>query len=252
MEYLSIGSLKINREKAEFINKQNYLMRKARWFTVLWYNGIEWERGRVMIEWWNGIPVFERFFWIVAFPSSIIFVIQTIMTLLGVENGHDFEVHNLDMSQDFHEHSILGNENSSGILDVKFKLFTIRSITVFFTVFSWAGIVAERHGKEHLTSLLIAMSLGFIMMFVVSFIYYFVQKLTEEGNMDINNAIGKEGEVYLTIPKQGEGSGKIQVVVQGVLRTMDAVTYGEKLTTGEKVIVIKVVDNQLLLVEKIN
>lgn len=209
-----------------------------------------------MEEWWNSIPAFEKLFWIVAFPSSIIFVIQAIMTLLGIENGHDIEVHGLDMSHGIHDlphdHNLYGDENPSEILDVKFKFFTMRSIIVFFTVFSWAGIASVRHGINHLISVLISIILGFIMMAVVSFMYYFIQKFTEEGTMDINNAIGKEGEVYLTIPGRGQGEGKIQIVIQGALRTMDAVTYGEELTTGEKIIVIKIVDNQLLLVEKIN
>jgi Frag1/DRAM/Sfk1 family. len=207
-----------------------------------------------MVEWWGTIPSFEKTFWIVAFPSSILFVLQVIMTFWGVEHGADM---NGGLSHGFHdlphEHNLENSsENSSEALDVKFRLFTIRSILAFFTVFSWTGIATTRAGMSHITSIIIAVVLGFILMFIVSFIYYSAAKLTEDGTMDIKNAIGRKGEVYLTIPKKGEGMGKIQIEIQGVLRDMDAITYGEKIENRDKVIVIRIVDNQLLLVEKID
>ncbi len=204
-----------------------------------------------MVEWWSSIPSFEKLFWIVAVPSSTIFVLQTIMTLLGLSHGAEA---NLEIIDDMpHDHSLeFTHESSSEVFDVKFKLFTMRSIVVFFTVFSWTGIASVRGGRSHLTSIIFAVILGFILMFVVSFIYYSAIKLSEEGTMDIKNAVNAQGEVYLTLPKEGKGIGKIQVVIQGVLRTMDAVTYGEELQTGTKITVIRVIDNQLLLVEKID
>lgn len=211
-----------------------------------------------MVEWWANIPSFEKVFWIFAFPSSILFVLQVIMTFIGVEHSTDFHtdilggvlhgVHDLP-----HDHNLgHSGENSSDALDVKFRLFTIRSILAFFTVFSWAGIATSRSGMSHISSIIIAVALGFILMFIVSFIYYSASRLVEDGTMDIKNAIGKIGEVYLTIPKKEKGIGKIQVEIQGVLREMEAITYGEEIENGEKVIVIRIVDNQLLLVEKID
>lgn len=211
-----------------------------------------------MVEWWNSIPDFEKNFWIVAFPSSAVFILQTVMTFFGIEHGgdnagggfHDVPNDSIDLSHDYSIDS--GHEGSGEFLDVKFKLFTIRSIIVFFTVFSWSGIATTRLGMNHIVSIILAIILGFILMFIVSFVYYSAARLSEDGTMNIKNAIGKEGQIYLTIPKQEEGEGKIAIEFGGVLRVMDAVTYGEKIETGEKAIVIKVVDNQLLLVEKID
>ena len=211
-----------------------------------------------MIVWWSTISSFEKFFWIFAIPSSALFILQSVMTFFAVEHGGDIHGDiSSNLSHGFHdvphEYTLEDNsENSLEALDAKFKLFTIRSIVAFFTVFSWAGIAMNRAGMSHIISIIIAVILGFTIMFIVSFIYYSAAKLTEDGTMDIKNAIGKRGDVYLTIPKKEEGIGKIQIEIQGVLRVMDAITYGEEILTGDKVIVIRIVDNQLLLVEKID
>ncbi|MCJ7689754.1 MAG: hypothetical protein MUO60_10620, partial [Clostridiaceae bacterium] len=93
---------------------------------------------------------------------------------------------------------------------------------------------------------------GFVMMYIVSYIYYFLTKFVEDGTMNVKNAINKEGLVYLTIPSGRKASGKVEVVVQGALRLLDAVTDGDDIPTGSKVVVISISEEQLLLVEKID
>jgi membrane protein implicated in regulation of membrane protease activity len=67
--------------------------------------------------------------------------------------------------------------------------------------------------------------------------------------LDINNAVGATGTVYLRIPNGG--TGQVQVSIQGGLRIIDALAAGEtELPTGTKVTVVGVRDSTTLVVEK--
>ncbi len=205
-----------------------------------------------MSQWWSGIGDFEKIFWVFAFPSTLVFILQVIMTFIGLGDQGDV----LDSSHEIPQDSIDldMNDNIGEFLDFKykFKLVTIRSVVVFFTIFSWTGIVATTSGVGKLATVIIALISGFVMMVIVSYIYYFLTKFVEDGTMNMINAVNKEGIVYLIVPGKREGNGKVEVVVQGALRLLDAVTDGDAIPTGSKVAVINIVENQLLLVEKID
>ena len=67
----------------------------------------------------------------------------------------------------------------------------------------------------------------------------------------MENTVRKEGIVYLTIPENG--TGQISVVVQGGLRQFDAVSSaGQRIPTGEKIRVVRVVSSRILVVEPID
>ena len=74
-------------------------------------------------------------------------------------------------------------------------------------------------------------------------------KLTDSGTLNLQNAIGKVGSVYLTIPAKRDGLGKVQVKVQG-LRTLDAMTdYEEEIKTGSVIEVVEILNNEILVVK---
>lgn len=204
-----------------------------------------------MSQWWGGIGDFEKIFWVFAFPSTAVFILQVIMTFVGLGDHGDTLDSMEEMPQELTDVDM--GDSAGEFLDFKynFKLVTIRSVITFFTVFSWTGIVATTSGIGDIATVIIALGLGFIMMVIVSYIYYFLTKFVEDGTMDTMNALNKEGLVYLSIPRRREGNGKVEVVVQGALRLLDAATDGEAIPTGSKVAVIGIVENQLLIVEKI-
>jgi hypothetical protein len=55
----------------------------------------------------------------------------------------------------------------------------------------------------------------------------------------------------LRIPEKRSGSGKIQVSVRGSVHELLAVTDGEEIPSGAVVRVSEIIDEQLLLVEKV-
>ncbi len=94
---------------------------------------------------------------------------------------------------------------------------------------------------------------GFVMMSIMAALFYYISKLHQSGTMIIENALGITGEVYLRVPANRAGHGKVQVEIQGSLRTMDAITDDEKeLPTGSIAQVLEIVNNQMLLVTQIS
>ena len=63
--------------------------------------------------------------------------------------------------------------------------------------------------------------------------------------------MGKTAQVYLHIPANKSGSGKVQLSVNGSFHELEAMTEeAEKINSGENVKVEKI-ENQVLFVEKI-
>jgi hypothetical protein len=76
------------------------------------------------------------------------------------------------------------------------------------------------------------------------------RNLQDSGNINIKNAIGKKGTVYIPIPKNGEGHGKISILLQERLIEVNAVTQSDRvLKTGESVVVVGLLNQQTVLVE---
>jgi hypothetical protein len=73
--------------------------------------------------------------------------------------------------------------------------------------------------------------------------------LQADGTVKMQDTVGCTGTVYLTIPGQLQGAGKVTVKVAE--RTMEyrAMTSGESLKTGAPVVVTKVVSEDTLEVE---
>jgi hypothetical protein len=74
--------------------------------------------------------------------------------------------------------------------------------------------------------------------------------LKESGNIDFQNAIDQIGTVYLTVPPNESGPGKVRVMVQGRLKIVTAYTKsGKKIASQRKVKVTELLDPRTLLVE---
>ena len=184
--------------------------------------------------WWQGMLVAEKVYWIIAIPFTLIFLIMMVMTLLGGDlDSADMDV---DMEMD----------TDTGI---GFQYLSIKNLVGFFTIFGWTGIACLASGKSMAFTVIVSVLAGLLMMTIMSTIVYLMGKLTEQGNLNLQNAIGKIATAYLTIPAERKGMGKIQVKVQG-FRTLDAITdEKEDIKTGVVVEVVDVINNQVLLVK---
>ena len=190
-------------------------------------------------SWWSALDGIQQVFWAIAIVFSVLFVIQFVFSLIGLDMDAD-----LDVSAD-------GPEGGA-TLEGDFSVFSSRSIIAFFTFFGWTGVLMLNAGGTTLSSIIAASVAGAIAMLIVGYMMYQFTKLNQAGNIDINDAIFNTGEVYLTIPAKNKGQGKVHITIEGSLKELDAVTEnGESLPTGSFIRVVEVIDNQILLVEPV-
>jgi hypothetical protein len=214
-----------------------------------------------MQEWWETLVTFEKIFWYIAVPFSVILLIQTILTFVGMggssvdmDDGLSDGVFDPEVDIDID----IDAEASDGSADIDasdgglpFAVFTFRNFVAFFAVFGWAGIAGIHADFSQFWTLVFATGLGLVMMLLVSLLFYGIGKLADTGTMDIRNAIGQVGNVYIPIQASSGNIGKIQVNIQDSIREMRAVTKKDlDLPTGTVVKVTGVISGSILLVEK--
>lgn len=189
------------------------------------------------MEFFSQMDPLLRMFWFVAIPISIIFIIQTVMTFLGVDS-HDGEVPDFD-----------GDFDASGG-DMPFQLFSFRNLVNFLIGFGWGGITLYNtiHNPVLLVVVAVLIGIGFIALFFV--IIRQLMKLAENNSFHIKNTVGKIGQVYIRIPSHKSGKGKVQVSVKGAVHELDAITDGDELPSSSPVRIVSVLEENLLLVEK--
>ena len=230
-----------------------------------------------MMAWWAALPLLKQFFLIVAIPSTVILVIQSIMTFAGMGGGHDADgggdvADGHDVGHDFaggHDggHDF-GHGTGQGAEDFQtagthagdaghaahgldgFRFFTIRGIVAFLAIFGWTGSAVT--GALHPVAVLaVASAAGLVAMGLVAFAFWGILQLQEKGNLDYRYSIGLQGEVYLPIPAERAGAGKVSITLQDRLVEADAITdEKEKLPTGSRIRVVGLEGNNVLLVSK--
>ena len=191
-------------------------------------------------SWWQGLEVISKIYWLITLPFSLLFVIELVMSFLGAgsDSGGFDATGNLDTTTDFDD-------------GISFQLVTLKNLIAFFTVFGWSGLACIDSNLSLASIITISFVSGFLMMVIMASIYYFMGRLAESGNLEINRAIGEKASVYLFIPPQRQGVGKIQIKLQG-LRTLDAMTDDDMtIPTGSLVEVVGILTNEILLVKKI-
>ncbi|MEL6638593.1 MAG: hypothetical protein AAFW73_23010 [Bacteroidota bacterium] len=191
-------------------------------------------------EWWQALSNTQQVFWGISLIFSVLFVIQFVFSLVGLDVDHDSDLH-FDTDTD-HGYQ----------LDGDFTLLSVRSIIAFFTFFGWTGVIALNKGLSTLAALSFSTVSGLIAMSIVGYLMYLFSRLSQAGNINVNDALFNTGEVYLAIPSNRNGQGKVHVRIKGSLREMDAVTEGDSLPTGSSVRVVEVLNDELLLVEPVN
>jgi membrane protein implicated in regulation of membrane protease activity len=129
------------------------------------------------------------------------------------------------------------------------RLFTLRGIIAFLTVGGWMGVAAIEWKLSNLVSVVLAVGAGWLALYFVAWTIRAFLRMQYSGTLRLENAIGKEGDVYLTIPAGGRG--KVNVIVQDRLCEIDAVSKSDRdIKTGEKVTVLGIDSEGVLLVEE--
>lgn len=196
-----------------------------------------------LAEWWNSMSTVSQIFTCIAIPSTLVLIIQTVTMLLGM--GDDGDAPDIPEDADIDEIP----DDVEGLDGL--RIFTVRGIVAFLVVFGWLGTVLDTSGANIYATVSVSALCGFLMMVLLAFLLKAVMNLRSEGNVDNRNAVGKAGKVYLTVPPSRSGEGKVQVMLQGTLAEVNAVTdETEPINTGCEIIVTGVSGQTTLVVKR--
>jgi hypothetical protein len=122
-----------------------------------------------------------------------------------------------------------------------FGVLSFRTVVAALAFFGLAGMAANAAGADTPTVLTVAIGAGAAAMFGVYGMMRGLYSLRAEGTVRISRAVGRPATVYLRVPANRSGMGKIQVNLQN--RTMEyaAVTAGDEIPTGAEVTVVGIV-----------
>ena len=182
------------------------------------------------------LPLIMQIFWGCALVSSIFMVVQLALSLIGMG---DFEFDADAASAD-------GLDFSGGM-----DLFTVKNFTNFFVGFGWAGISLREYIDSDLTLIIISAIVG--LLFVAIFIMIFKQLMKIEGStaVGVEATIGRKADVYLRIPANRSGKGKVQLSVNGAVKEYNAMTDdAEPIASGSIVEIIEMLGKDCVLVRR--
>ena len=211
-----------------------------------------------MIEWWNSLEPAMKVLWAVTLSASLVFVIQTVMTFLGAAGDSDFDINSdfdTDAPGDLADGSVdVGADVSEAAHpSTGMNLLTFRNFVNFLIGFGWTAILLRNSIPATGLRMLIAILVGVALVVLVMLLFKWLTDMQQSGNINVyKSAVGCEGTVYLTVPGERAGEGKIQITINNAVREYAAVTDGPTLKTGSRIRVVEVVSANTLLVEEIN
>ena len=115
-----------------------------------------------METWWASLDLFQKVMWCIAIPCSVIFIIQMIMTFIGMDSDGGMD----------------GDTGDIGDGDgMPFQLFTFRNLINFFLGFSWTGISLYGGIERKVVLTIVSTLIGFLLVAIVMAIFYFMSRM---------------------------------------------------------------------------
>ena len=186
-----------------------------------------------MITWWKELELIQQIFALVAIPSTLIMIIQTVMLVIGMDNEADMDI-----------------DDVPEMMDDGLTLFSVRGIVTMLAVTGWCAVAFVDSGLSDVLAVVISVALGFLALVGMAYLMRAVYRLQASGNIDVGNAVGKVAQVYIPIAAGAEKKGKVTMTLQGKYCELDAITTAsETLKTGSYVRVVAVDGAGVLVVE---
>jgi hypothetical protein len=194
---------------------------------------------------------------ICATAGSAVLVFQFAMSLLGWSDDGDL-AHG-DVGGDF-GHDV-PHDSSSGHDDVAehdthgstslFQILSVRTLTAALAFFGLTGLAAQSRQVSGGSTFVLALGAGFVAMYGVHWLMQQLFKLRTDGTVRLNRAIGKTANVYVRIPAQGQGVGKVVLILQNRTVELDAVSDGGEIPAGTEVVVQRMTGAEVVEVARL-
>ena len=193
-----------------------------------------------MQTWWGSLDPFMQTLWGIAIVASAVFIIQSIMTFVGMDSETNFDGDfDGDMSAD-------GAGEST-----PFQLFTFRNLINFMLGFSWTAIALSASTERTTLMLIGGVMVGVLLVCAVMYLFKWMSGMQQSGTIEPESLVGCKGSVYLTIPAGRTGEGKVQITVRSAIREYNAMTDGDRLPNEAPIRVVAVLNGHTVLVEKV-
>ena len=227
-----------------------------------------------MLAWWDALDGILKVLYCVAIPSTLIFLLDTVLMLFGLGDGaaaNPSDTSGLDLDgdldvdagldlPDFHDvhlhdvHADQGNQDidhdiqHAGDDSAGLKLFTLQGILIFLVLFSWISIAAISTGLSAFPAIVIGLLVGAAALYGTAKLFQFFRRMQENGALSIRNALGQTATVYIPIPPDKRRGGKVTLTIQRSFTELDAITEGSaSLATGTAVTVIDIQGDTLVV-----
>jgi ABC-type transport system involved in cytochrome c biogenesis permease subunit len=158
------------------------------------------------------MPGMHTFYLWSAMIGGGLLVLQLLLTLVGGDSDVDGEVD--------------GDVGADGVG------LSFRTAVAFMTFFGLGGMMSLNAGLAPLLSLALACLAGAVAFWLVGLAMFQISRLRSSGNVDVANAVGAEGKVYLKVPAERAGEGRVTIPIQGRTMQFRAITRGPELPTG--------------------
>lgn len=126
------------------------------------------------------------------------------------------------------------------------RIFTFQAIVSFLAFFGVGGLSTLEMQQPPGAAVLVGSATGLMAVSLLGYLMGALRKLNTDGTVRISRAVGLEGTVYLRIPPEGEGEGKITLPIQGRTIEILARTPGPGLRTGDPVVVSRIIDEHIV------
>ncbi|QOJ16538.1 MAG: NfeD family protein [Phycisphaeraceae bacterium] len=176
-----------------------------------------------------------------AVAGTLFFAFRLVLMFAGI-GGDELDADGADGIDPGHAH------DSTQV----FKFLSVQSIAAFVMGFGWGGVGALLGaGWEMTSSILVAVAGGVGMVWLLTWLLKLVYDLQSSGNVNLQDAVGVEGEVYASIPGNREGTGQVKVVLSDRQRIYNAFSEGEPLPSRTRVRIVKVNEDHTLTVMRV-
>jgi len=183
----------------------------------------------------------DTLFLICAVAGGTIVVLQTVLLVLG--GGVDSDI---DMAGDVDVADATTVSDMADAHEGFLKFLSFKAVVAFLAFFGLGGLAARQAGMSPTASILLAAVCGCLAIYVVAWIMAGLAKLQSKGNLRLKNAVGAVATVYLRVPPNAEGLGRVTVVLQGRTHECKALTRGPELATGRSVRIVGIAQGGVL------
>lgn len=193
------------------------------------------------------------FFTVPAIVGTLFFLFRVALMMLGGFGDADLDTDvDMDVDMDVDVDADVDADVAHADSTVAFNVLTIQGLGAFLMGFGWFGLCAKLTFElDAVWSVVVGAAGGALLLWVLVWLMRAIYSLQGSGNISIHSAVGREGDVYATVPAQGEGRGRVRLVINDRARIYNAISDGSEFPSHTRVRVVKANDDNTITVTAI-